>query len=262
MDTGLVAAPSPSPPPSPLLPVKGDGLLPGSLGTAGFRERQEKGAMDMQGLPAATEGQPGLRPPGPAPEGRRWRAGGWSERGRALRPHVPAPPPGQANVQTRTRVAGHPGPHGGPGEAEGTPPSPSCSPRSWSSHRRLVGCAEAPGPGSRPCNHRAHRARTLCPCASRCPPARRAAPILGPREGTDPASSPTRWFGRLWQEWAVEWGREPGPEPHGGTGSIVYAAWRAACPARQDASQLRLSTRGPGRLCLGRGCRCAARRCG
>lgn len=63
MDTGLVAAPSPSPPPSPLLPVKGDGLLPGSLGTAGFRERQEKGAMDMQGLPAATEGQPGLWPP-------------------------------------------------------------------------------------------------------------------------------------------------------------------------------------------------------
>lgn len=62
---GWWAAPSPSPPPSPLLPVKGDGLIPGSLDTAGFGERQEKGAMDMQGHLAAREG------PRPGP----WEAG-------------------------------------------------------------------------------------------------------------------------------------------------------------------------------------------
>lgn len=75
---GWWAAPSPSPPPSPLLPVKGDGLIPGSLGTAGFGERQEKGAMDMQGLLAARKGQPGLWPPARALGGGQRCAGGWS----------------------------------------------------------------------------------------------------------------------------------------------------------------------------------------
>lgn len=60
MDTRLVLCSSPSSPPSPLLPAEGDGLIPGSYGYChGFGERQEQGAVDMQGLLVASEGQPG-----------------------------------------------------------------------------------------------------------------------------------------------------------------------------------------------------------
>lgn len=176
----------------------------------------------------------------------RWRLELARTRTEPLAFPLPAQPGDRSNTST---AAGHPGPRGGlglrpgpwPGRARGLLPSRSSrSPRSWNSQHHLAGmvCAEVLVQGRRPCNHRAHRARTLRPCASQCPPARHnapmppfGAPVLDPWEGTDPVSSPTRWFCRLGRERAVERGREPGPEQHDDTATTACAGWRAALPA-------------------------------
>lgn len=194
-----------------------------------------------------------------------WKAGSSvlgnrvSEEETCTRPRCSSFPPSRVNVQTRTGMAGHSEPPGWPKPLpgpltqgrKGLLPSQSFHSPSWT---------EAVAPGRRPCVCRAHRARTLCPSAFQLPPARQEAqgvvhPLWVPGRET---GSQAPLSGSAAQEHG--WG--PGSEQLSDTAMTVCRP-RAplSCPA-QDTSQLSLSTRGPGRLCPGTGCRSAARHCG
>lgn len=221
-----------------------DSWVPGHCEIPGRGRR--RGAMDMQGLLAAREGRPGRQPPARALGGGQRCAGGWSWRGRALSPWRSRSPLSRVTVQTRARRLGTQGPAvawacarapGRGGRGDSCPPGPPaplgagipstisrgwCALRCWS---RGGGRAttEPIGLGpSVPVLPGAHLPGTMPPFG---------AAVLDPWEGTDPVSSPTRWFCRLGRERAVEWGRGPGPEQHDDTATTVCAGWRAALPA-------------------------------
>lgn len=209
-------------------------------------ERQEKGGHGHAGPPGGQGGPAWPPAPGPGP-GRRaavhWRLELARTRTEPLAFPLPAQPGDRSNTST---AAGHPGPRGGlglrpgpwPGRARGLLPSRSSrSPRSWIPSSISRGwCAlrrwsrgggrattEPTGLGpSVPVLPGAHLPGTMPPFG---------AAVLDPWEGTDPVSSPTRWFCRLGRERAVERGREPGPEQHDDTATTVCAGWRAALPA-------------------------------
>lgn len=82
------------------------------------------------------------------------------------------------------------------------------------------------------------------------------APILDLWEGATLVLSPTRWSCR-----PVEWGWVGAWRSSSDTVPTTHWARLPLLPQR-DTSQPCLSTRGPGRLCLGRDCHSAARRCG
>lgn len=267
---------SPSPPPSPLLLAEGGGLPPASSWVhqaPGTVVWGQAGAVDMQGLRAAREGPPSPGPrPRPAAVGPRKAdssvpGDGVSEEGtctEALVPSFPTPPAECSKVNKDG------GPRPGPLTREGKRgllPSPSfCSPQSWYySHRppekmhmhlpmpRIRAYAEPIG--LRPSAQRSPviTGRACCPRAR----STRSGSLGGERPCLEPRSvllSPRR-------EWAMEHGWKPGPEWHD-DGARTPGAARQASLGPPAASRLRLSTRGPGRLCRGRGCHSAARRCG
>lgn len=108
-----------------------------------------------------------------------------------------------------------PGPLTQEGKRGPLPSQSVCSPQSrHDSHRHLEERHTHPYNRVR----RAHRAQTLRPSALRSPrpggkPESVEHPFCIPARG-DPSWSPGRCFCPPGREWAVEHGRQPGPEPH------------------------------------------------
>lgn len=236
--------------------------------TARFRERPGQGPTDMQGLLAAREGQSAR----PRPGRQAAVCVGVSEEMTCTKTSAFRFPARPGIRSQMNRMARHSGPQGGlsfcPGRrGRGDPPPILLLPQGrYYSHRHPKEMAWLRrGPGRRLCNYRAHRAQTSAlafpvpTCWAGCPGC--SAPTLGHREGrtlsqAPPAGSAAQGGSGLWNGW------RPGPEQRAATVVTVCVPCVPPCPAHQDTGQLRLSTRGPGRLCRGTGCRCAAMRCG